>query len=206
VKILINPFFWGIVIGIISLHIMRQVSYSYRSAPPPLFKIKEEWSLIDQYGKTFSSKYLNNHVVIMNLFFTRCGGICPKLINAMKRLQKKMFLYKPMHFVSITIDPDFDTYFVLYDYAKRNDILYDNWHFLTGKKSQIFYIVTENMHIYMSNKQQINKFNKNYDINHFNKLILLDRHGDIRDFFTIEDYMLAALERAVKLLIDNNYM
>ena len=107
-----------------------------------------------------------------------------------------------IHFISITIDPLYDSPTILKKYIITNNIIDKNWTFLTGKKSKIYDIVITKMKLHIGKKQFINNKKNQYDIDHFGQLILLDQNGNLRGIFSTEYHILAALERSVKLLIE----
>lgn len=201
-RIFRNPFLLGGIIGILSLHLVRELGDARRSAPPPLLKIGD-WQLTDHNGDNFGSLQLNGKVVIANLFFTRCPSICPKLIHAMKEVSKRFDGFdKSVNFVSISIDPEYDKPKILRKYMLKNNISNKNWSFLTGDKQKVYSVVIEKMKLHAGDKKNEKINNKKYDIDHFGKIILLDQNGNLRGIFSTDNHILAALERAAKLLVE----
>lgn len=200
-KLLKNPFLWAFIIGILSLHFIRQFALMRQSAPEPMV-IVPDWQLIDQQGQAFGKKDLLGKPFVADFFFTSCPSICPKLTAAMKevylRFNKKS---DQVNFVSVTVDPTTDTSAVLQKYMKDNDIDYPNWHSLTGTKQAIYDVVVEKMRIHMGEKQPIDKTSDLYDIPHLGELALFDQAGNLRGLFKTDSTGLAALVRAVNFLV-----
>lgn len=107
---------------------------------PPLNKVlighkMPSFSLTDQTGKTVSLSDFAGKVVVVDFIYTRCPlpDVCPRLSANFASVSKKL---PDVEFLSITIDPQFDTPQVLSEYAKRWQAG-ASWRFLTGTPEQI---------------------------------------------------------------------
>jgi protein SCO1/2 len=91
-----------------------------------------EFRLTDQAGRTVTTADLRGQVVAINFIYTRCPlpDVCPRLSANFAALAKK-FAGRAM-FLSVTVDPDYDTPAVLGDYARRWNADPATWRFLTG--------------------------------------------------------------------------
>jgi protein SCO1/2 len=97
-------------------------------------------SLKTQDGKKveFYNDLIKDKVVIINMMYTQCSGLCErgtqKLVQVQKalgdRLGREVFIY------SITLDPEHDTPEVLKKYAEVHGAK-PGWTFLTGKPDDI---------------------------------------------------------------------
>jgi protein SCO1 len=93
--------------------------------------------LLDQAGRTVALRELlsGDRSVVVNFIFTSCTTICPVMTATMLQMQRELAGHGPMpQFVSISIDPDYDTAAILDAYARRFDA---DWTFLTGKRSDV---------------------------------------------------------------------
>ena len=73
--------------------------------------------------------------VAVNFIFTTCTTICPVMTATMLQLQRHLTNDSQVpEFVSISIDPDYDTSGVMREYASRYGA---NWTFLTGSAQDI---------------------------------------------------------------------
>ncbi len=200
-----NPYFWALILGIVSLHLVREFSYMRRSAPPPLV-IVGPWSLTNQNNEPFGTKELKGKVVIASFFFTRCPTICPKLMQDMIEVQKRFEkLKKKVHFVSISVDPEHDTPPVLVDYIQKKEFNDDNWTFLTGTQAQIYHVVVEQMKLHMGDLEAVKKQDTSevlYNVSHVAEFALFDQNSDLRAKFPTDPTSLASLERAAKFLVE----
>jgi protein SCO1/2 len=93
------------------------------------------FSLTDQEGKTVRLTDFLGKVVVVDFIYTRCPlpDVCPRLSANFAAVSKKM---REVEFLSITIDPQFDTPEVLAEYARRWSAG-ESWRFLTGTREQI---------------------------------------------------------------------
>lgn len=103
-------------------------------------------TLVTQDGKPvrFFTDVLKDKVVVIDFIFTRCVGACPILtekLNAVRRELGDLFPAK-VRFVSISIDPDFDTPQELKHFAKKHRAEYPEWIFLTGKREDVKAVVS----------------------------------------------------------------
>jgi protein SCO1/2 len=109
--------------------------------PPPREKLAiggamPEFTLTDQLGHTVNSSDFRGKVLAINFIYTRCPlpDVCPRLAANFATLQRRFpeALGTGLMFISVTVDPDYDTPAVLATYAKRWSADYRGWRFLTG--------------------------------------------------------------------------
>jgi protein SCO1/2 len=95
------------------------------------------FSLVDQSGKTVNLSDFRGKVVVVDFIYTRCPlpDVCPRLSANFASVSKKL-RGRDVEFLSITIDPQYDTPAVLTEYARRWQAG-DSWRFLTGTSEQI---------------------------------------------------------------------
>ena len=96
-------------------------------------------SFVNQLGKKVSLDDARGKILVINFFFTRCPVVCPTLTKAMKKLQST-FIKNPdiVQFISISVDPVYDSVPNLRKYADRFDINHDSWWMVTGDKTEIY--------------------------------------------------------------------
>jgi len=97
--------------------------------------------LKDEHGRSVRLQQLlsGDRPVAVNFIFTSCTTICPVMTATMLQLQRELGDedVKPL-FVSISIDPDFDTVATLGDYARRFGA---DWTFLTGNQADVLEVL-----------------------------------------------------------------
>lgn len=106
-----------------------------------------DFALYDQDGRVVQSGRFRGKQVMLNFIFTRCpiANMCPastaKMISAQK--MAKTAGVPNIEFVSITLDPAYDTPGVLRDYADTRGIDTKNFSLLTGPENAIKDLLTQ---------------------------------------------------------------
>jgi protein SCO1 len=97
--------------------------------------------LVTSEGKTvkFYEDLLKDKIVILNMMYADCEGICPTITANLKRVHKilKQQIDHDIFIYSLTINPEKDTPAKLKEYADMHDITDPHWLFLTGKPDQM---------------------------------------------------------------------
>lgn len=95
-----------------------------------------DFTLLDQEGRAVSANRFRGKKVMMNFIFTRCpvATMCPASTARMSALQQaaKKAGVTGVEFVSVSLDPEYDTPGILKDYADARGLDLSNWSFLTG--------------------------------------------------------------------------
>jgi protein SCO1/2 len=106
-----------------------------------------DFTLYDQEGRVIAGGHFRGKLVMVNFIFTRCpvATMCPASTLKMIATQKlaKEAGAKTVEFVSITLDPAFDTPGVLKEYATTRGIDTANFSFLTGPEPAIRDLLTQ---------------------------------------------------------------
>lgn len=94
---------------------------------------------INQYGDSVKLEDAAGKIIVLNFFFSRCPTVCPGLTLNMRKVQQS-YLKNPdiVQFISISIDPEYDSVPKLRQFADRFNANLDNWWFVTGNKKQIY--------------------------------------------------------------------
>jgi protein SCO1 len=102
-----------------------------------------DFSLTDQGGARVSSAALRGRFALVDFIYTRCTGPCPILTSLQVELQRRLApeQRERVHFVSITLDPAFDTPAVLAEYARARGADLATWSFLTGPPDEVADVV-----------------------------------------------------------------
>ena len=106
-----------------------------------------DFALYDQTGAVVSAARFRGRQVMLNFIFTRCpiATMCPTATSNMITAQRaaKEAGVTNIEFVSITLDPEYDTPGVLSTYATQRGIDTTNFSFLTGPESAIKDLLTQ---------------------------------------------------------------
>ena len=96
--------------------------------------------VVDQHGRRhrFHSDLVRGRTVLVNVFFTACGEVCPLVTQNLRvvqdllgeRVGRDIFMY------SISLQPELETPAILKDYAEQWEVR-PGWRFLTGAPAAI---------------------------------------------------------------------
>ena len=116
------------------------------------------FALYDQDAQVLTTDYFDGSVTVLNFIFTRCSiaEMCPASTLRMKKLQHLAKQTKVPHvkFLSITLDPEFDSPGVLKTYAQGYDLDESNFRLGTSTKSTIDDL-TRQFGIFRKNKNDL---------------------------------------------------
>jgi protein SCO1/2 len=158
------------MLGVGASWIIDKANSSYNI---PIIKSVPEFSFKDQNGKVFTNKNLENKITVLDFIFTTCPGPCPMMTNNMSTLYKDFDNVPEVQFVSVTVDPDYDTQIVLKEYAYLNGVIDDRWSFLYSDLESIKILKKEGFML----------FADELPLGHAVKFILIDGYGNIRKYF-----------------------
>ncbi len=143
--------------------------------------------LTNQLGQKVSlNKDLKGKMLVIDFFFTTCPSICPLLTTNMHRLQlsykkdpkKEASLDTVVQFISITVNPERDTFQAMRAYADRFGANHDHWWFLTGDKKAIYNYARNELKLTVGPGD-----GGADDFIHTEKMVLLDRDRHIRGYY-----------------------
>ena len=210
-SLLKNPFFWGAIIGMAILPVLRMLAMARRDAPAPLVEV-ETWQLRDSQNRLVSQESLNGKIVIFNLYYDDCSVECQNSFEMLGEVKKRFdsqldnveILSLPV--LDIASD-DGANGFSLDSIQKRF-----SWTFLGGSNLELKQILLEKMKLQSVLKdmgtllakegtelQQTLILKRMADSG---KLYLLDQNGDLRLAVDTQMSSLAGLVRAGLFLLE----
>jgi protein SCO1/2 len=153
----------------------------------------KEIELFNQVGDRVSlNKDLQGKMLIVEVFFTQCGTICPRLTSNMGILQKAFRKNDTaVHLISISIDPENDTVQALRAYADRFAANPDHWWFLTGNRAAIADYLRNELKLMVKPSDGGVE-----ELDHTQTIVLLDKERYIRGYYDGLDT--AALKRCAE--------
>ena len=145
--------------------------------------------LVNQMGDSVNLYDQKGKIIILDLFFTSCGSICPKLTTNMARLQqsfmkgggdarKKIVDTNIVYFMSLSVDPIRDSVPVLRDYANRMDVISDNWWLLTGNRDSIYNFIFQELRLDKFSDEPVRP-----DFVHTSRFVLIDKNMHVRGYY-----------------------
>ena len=178
---LITPTSRGVIVGIATHPLFRAIPLLFgllaigcrQSSPEPI-AAAPAFELTDQHNRSFGSKQLANHPYVIAFIFTRCPTICPTITMHMSDLAIATE-GQDLEFVSVTVDPEYDTALVLNAWSKKWPINPARWHLLTGTQAQIEATSSG----FMQGLQALEAEGDVPNIAHSERLILVDGNGQI---------------------------
>lgn len=106
-----------------------------------------DFALYDQTGRVVQSSRFRGKQIMLNFIFTRCpiATMCPLATSKMMTAQKlaRDAGVANIEFVSISLEPEYDTPGVLKEYADARGIDTSNFSFLTGPDAAIKDLLTQ---------------------------------------------------------------
>lgn len=153
--------------------------------------------MINQYGKAVTLDSLRGKIVVVDLFFSRCQGICPGKARTLKKLRDSYAKSDSLvQFLSISIDPERDSVHNLRAFAERYNINQDNWWFVTGNKKEIYDFALTEL------KASVADTTVTPDFVHTDLFFLLDKKRIVRGFYhEANDNDMIKLSKDISLLI-----
>ena len=162
-KLLVYLGFFALLLGAFYLLVFRD--YDFTKSNLQVINNVQEFSFINQDGKTITQKDLEGKVYVAEYFFTTCKGICPKMNANMRRIFDAFKNEPGFVIMSHTCMPETDSVPLLKAYeakmingqlVKAADgsytmgptvstapVVNPNWNFVTGDKALLYKIARE---------------------------------------------------------------
>jgi protein SCO1/2/putative membrane protein len=138
------------------------------------------FTLTNQDDHAFSDADLAGKTWVVDFVFTRCGGPCPMMTQKMVKLSKEV-ASPDMRFVSISVDPSYDTPAVLRQYAKDQGATDPRFVFLTGQPKVIYELAEKGF------KLTARPSLDGSVIEHDERFLLIDAQGGVRGIYHTQD-------------------
>ncbi|MDE0184650.1 MAG: SCO family protein [Candidatus Poribacteria bacterium] len=194
---------WGVlivvIVGIVGANIWSPHHQDSGDDTEPDLSVHHQvpdFSLIDQRGALVTPSDLRGKIWVVDFIFTRCVAACPLMTDKMKKLQEE-FAESGVYFVSVSVDPEYDTPDVLFQYANRFGVDGNTWLFLTGEKENIYHLTQDGFGLAIGQQES--------EVLHSARFVLVDHRGQIRGYYdSNEDEALQKLRRDIpQLLIES---
>ena len=141
--------------------------------------------LVDEHEAPFSTESMLGHVSVVDFIFTRCPSSCPRLTATMARLQNRLRdRQNDVRLVSLSVDPENDTPAGLTAYAAKANADLARWTFVTGPFDEVAKAVVLGFKV---SAAKVAREAGDYDVIHGNWLVLVDRKGDFRGYYQVEE-------------------
>jgi len=143
-----------------------------------------EFKFTDQHGHEMKSSGLRGKVWVSSFIFTRCAGTCLAITDSLTNLNQLVADQPDIRLVSFSMDPLYDTPAVLTEFAKVRNAESARWQFLTTTDKKAMHSLSREQF-----KLGVKEDNPdpNEPILHSEKLVLVDRLGRIRGYYSGTD-------------------
>jgi protein SCO1/2 len=196
--------FFAVLLGVFYLAIFREHNFT-DSKLAVINPSIPAFSFMNQDGKIFSQKNVENKVYVAEYFFTTCQGICPKMNANMRRVFEKYKDEKDFLIVSHTCMPETDSVPVLKAYEqkmingtliKKEDGSYKistiavenspvttktNWNFVTGDKAALYKMARQGYMIDNGKPDSTQRMEDQFIHTQF--FAVVDRYGRVRGIY-----------------------
>ncbi len=105
-----------------------------------VYHVIADFKFVNQDSAEVTGDTFKDKIYVADFFFTSCRTICPIMKTQMLRVYDSIQSENDVLLLSHSIDPEFDTVGLLHDFAERLGVKSDKWHFVTGKKEDIYKI------------------------------------------------------------------
>lgn len=161
-----------------------------RPVPASLWPIPA-WSLTDQDNAPYGSEQLRGKIYVANFIFTRCPSSCPRLSRKMAALTARLRASGDrVRFVSISVDPEYDTPERIKAFGARYGADGSRWRFVTGPFDRVLRAIDQGFRVSsgMSSPGQTaaNDFDP-YALAHSNHFALVDGASTMRGAYSVEE-------------------
>ena len=177
-----------------------------KSSDDTLWHKTADIRLLNQLGDSVGLYDIQNKIIVIDFFFTRCPSICPTLTKNMARLQQSFSHYNEgrkvidssiVRFLSFSVDPERDSVKQLKIYADRFGVDHDSWWMLTGNKKSIYDFALNEMKLGLVDGEGVDTA-----FIHTPKFVLLDRNKILRGYYDgLDTTSLSKLAQDIGLLM-----
>jgi protein SCO1 len=169
------------------LPVLNPIDLKKEMVDPELLRIGQghqigNFKFENQFKEMISEEEIEGKVFVAEYFFTSCQSICPLMNKQMMRVQEKFKGNNNLKILSFTVDPDIDSAEQLLLYSKNLNAKKGQWHFLTGKKQDLYNLARKSFFLLKPAEAQ-NLGDAGSDFIHTNNFVLVDQKKRIRGYY-----------------------
>ena len=143
----------------------------------PQFTSVPEFSFLDQNEEVFDLNRLQGKISLVDFFFTRCKGPCPIMSSHMNQIYTFYSGNDNIQIVSISVDPEYDTFEALKQYAFDQTVTDGRWNFIRNDMEHVVDLCENGFMLPAEGLPG----------NHSTKFALVDEAGMIRGYYSGTD-------------------
>jgi protein SCO1/2 len=164
-----------VIMGTAAYIVITKAEMSRASLPQ--FTILPEFSFLDQNEEVFDLDRLKGKISLVDFIFTRCMGPCPIMSGNMSQLYTYYATNDKVQIVSISVDPEYDTFEALKQYAIDQNVTDDRWNFIRNDMESVVDLCENGFMLPAEGLPG----------NHSTKFALVDETGMIRGYYSGTD-------------------
>ena len=181
------------VILLVVVTLLIHCKSNQSAATLPILGKVPDFTFTEMTGQPFGKDNLKDQINIVDFIFTKCQGACPIMSSKMAHLYKLFKASEHVHFISITVDPQRDTFEVLKEYAKAQGVNDNRWHFLRAPIEQVIGL----------SEQGFKLAAENLPMGHSTRFVLVDDAGFIRGYYDgLDEESINILEKHIRGLLE----
>ncbi len=163
----------------------------------PLTEWTDTTTFLSSDGLVWSPDSSQGKISVVSFFFTSCPTICPAMNFHLKEAHDRLYGFKDLVFISITVDPQTDVPVVLESYKEQLGVDQSNkWEFITGNPETIQALAKAYYLVAMQDSSAEGGYT------HSQSAVLLDWDGHLRTRTTDEGNILGAYDVSEAYLVD----
>jgi protein SCO1/2 len=140
----------------------------------PVLDYLPEFEFTESNGRPFGLTQMKGKINIVDFIFTSCRTACPIMATNMSELYRFYEGSDLVQFISISVDPERDTFETLRAYAEQLGVTDDRWVFLRAPIDDVV-VLSEEGFMLAADRQSL-------PMGHTTRFILVDRDGRIRSY------------------------
>lgn len=137
------------------------------------------FSFVNQSGQNITAQTVEGKIYVASFFFTSCPGICKRLTNNISLVQEAYKENAEVLILSHSVTPETDSIARLQQYALQYKINQQQWHLLTGKRSELYRIARQS---YFAD-EDLGAVQSENDFLHTENVLLIDKQRRIRGVY-----------------------
>ncbi len=204
-KLVASKLFWLLICSsLFAYPIYRSLN---RTLPPPLpiYSKLPSFSLINEFNKPFGSKDLLGKIYFVTFLSTKAAYLDDGLMKKLVKIQKRMRGVKQdAAMITISTGPAADTTEVLHEFARKYQTNPFYWNFLSGEKAEVSSLVDHAFKKIMVENKIINEASLAMNGGQLEKVVLVDRVGQVRGFYSLDKHSVNKMMIDVGLLINRS--
>lgn len=178
-----------VLMGMLANGVVTRAAES-RENIPVLYQLPD-FQFTERSGEPFGSEGMQGKVNIVDFIFTRCRSVCPSMCTRMQQLYQEYAHSDMVQFVSIDVDPDYDSLSVMREFLAGYGVTDDRWKFIRGEMDQVVSLADAGF-----------KVGSEFPALHSTRFILVDEKGQIRGYYEhSDDAAIELLKQHVQVLV-----